>query len=93
MLEREVEQALVRAVKKRGGMCPKFVSPGLDGVPDRMILLPGGRLAFAEVKAPGRRMRPLQVLRAQQLESMGVKVYLIDGKEQIGGVLDEISAT
>ena len=92
MREREVERRLVTAVKKLGGLAPKFTSPGLDGVPDRLVLLPDGRLAFVEVKAPGQKMRPLQLLRKRQLESLGFRVYCIDRPEQIGGVLDEIQA-
>ena len=92
MREREVERRLVTAVKKLGGLAPKFKSPGLDGVPDRLVLLPDGRLAFVEVKAPGQKMRPLQLLRKRQLEELGFRVYCIDRPEQIGGVLDEIQA-
>lgn len=90
MTEEYIEQKLVRAVKERGGIAPKFVSPGLDGVPDRIVLLPMGRIAFVELKAPGRKMRPLQVRRKRQLEALGFLVYCVDGVEQIGGVLDEI---
>ena len=92
MREREVERRLVTAVKKLGGLAHKFTSPGLDGVPDRLVLLPDGRLAFVEVKAPGQKMRPLQLLRKRQLEELGFRVYCIDRPEQIGGVLDEIQA-
>ena len=92
MRERQIERALVQAVKARGGMCPKWVSPGLDGVPDRIILLPGGRIAFAELKAPRRPLRPLQRRRKAQLEALGFRVYVIDNQEQIGGVLDALSA-
>ena len=60
MRERDVEQKLVAAVRRVGGLAPKFVSPGLDGVPDRLILLPGACFAFAELKAPGKSLRPLQ---------------------------------
>ena len=52
MREKKIEQKLVTAVKKHGGICPKFVSPGFDGMPDRLLLLPHGRFAFVEVKAP-----------------------------------------
>ena len=90
MREREVEQSLVRAVRKMGGMCPKFVSPGLDGVPDRIILMPGARVAFAELKAPGKKMRPLQVKRKGQLEQLGFQVYCIDRPEQINTVIAEV---
>ena len=71
----------------------KFVSPGTSGVPDRLILLPGKRLAFVEVKAPGETMRPLQVKRKRQLEALGFSVYCIDHPDQIGGVLDEIRSS
>ena len=93
MRERDVEKSLVRAVKKVGGLCPKFVSPGMDGVPDRIILMQGARIAFAEIKAPGRKMRPLQVKRKRQLEALGFQVYCIDNTEQIGGVLRDLRAT
>ena len=90
MIEKDVERALVRAVKNMGGISPKFVSPGLDGVPDRIVLLPMGRIAFVELKSPGKKMRPLQIRRKKQLESLGFRVYCIDSTEQIGGVLTEI---
>ena len=92
MRERIVEEHLVKAVRLMGGLAPKFVSPGLDGVPDRLILLPGGRMVFAETKAPGKTLRPLQRRRKRQLEALGFRVYVIDSTEQIGGVLDELSA-
>ena len=90
MLERAIEQRLVEAVRKAGGLCPKFVSPGWDGVPDRIVLLPGGKRGFVELKAPGQKLRPLQRRRREQLERLGFRVFVIDGVEQIGGVLHEI---
>lgn len=90
MLEKEIEKKLVRAVKKMGGIAPKFVSPGLDGVPDRIVLLPARKIAFIELKAPGKLLRPQQVKRKSQLESLGFPVYCIDSTEQIGEILDEI---
>lgn len=92
MRERTVEQRLVREVKKHGGMAMKFVSPGFDGMPDRIVLLPGGMIGFVELKAPGQKMRPLQVQRKRQLEGLGFLVYCVDGIEQIGGVLHEIQS-
>ena len=93
MTEKQIEQKLVKAVKSKGGLAPKFVSPGFDGVPDRIVLLPRGRIAFVELKAKGRKMRPLQVRRKRQLESLGFSVYCIDSPDQIGGILDEIQAS
>lgn len=59
MREKEVEAALVKAAKKRNGVALKFVSPGLSGVPDRLVLLPDGKIGFIELKAPGKKMRLL----------------------------------
>lgn len=93
MKEKKIEQKFTETVKKMGGFAPKFVSPGLDGVPDRLVLLPSGRMAFVELKAPGKKLRPLQIRRKKQLESLGFSVYCIDSIEQIGGVLDEIQSS
>ncbi|WP_026499308.1 VRR-NUC domain-containing protein [Butyrivibrio sp. WCD2001] len=93
MREKYVERRLVEEVKKAGGLAPKFVSPGLNGVPDRLVLFPGGHMAFVELKAPGEVMRPLQIRRKKQLESLGFHVYCVDHPSQIGGVIDEIRAT
>jgi hypothetical protein len=71
-----------------GGIAPKFVSPGFNGMPDRLVLLPMGRTAFVELKAPGKMMRPLQVRRKRQLEELGFSVYCIDDVEQIDEVLE-----
>ncbi len=90
MRERDVERKLVNAVKHRGGMALKFVSPGMSGVPDRLVLLPNGKMAFVELKAPGKKMRSLQIKRKRQLEALGFSVYCVDCLETIGGVLDEI---
>ena len=92
MREKNIESKLSAEVRKLGGIAPKFVSPGLDGIPDRLILLPGGRIAFAELKAPGKKLRPLQSVRKRQLEVLGFRVYVIDSTEQIGGVLNELQA-
>lgn len=90
MREKSIEQKLALMVKKRGGICPKWVSPGFDGVPDRIVLLPVGRIAFVEVKAPGKKPRPLQIARHKLLTRLGFKVYILDAEDQIGGILDEI---
>ena len=74
--EKYVEQKLVTEAKKMGGLAVKFVSPGLDGVP--------------ELKAPGKKLRPLQEKRKRTLEALGFRVYVIDKVEQIGGILHEI---
>lgn len=90
MREKIIEQRLVKAVKNSGGIAPKLVSPGFDGMPDRLVLLPEGKIGFVEVKAPGKEPRPLQVARHGLLRRLGFKVYVLDAPEQIGGILDEI---
>lgn len=90
MTEKQIEQKLVAAVKSMGGIAPKFISPGFNGVPDRIVLLPTGRIAFIELKAPGKAMRPIQVRRKRQLESLGFLVFCIDDVGQINEVLKEM---
>ncbi len=90
MLEKQIENMLARSVKKAGGIALKFVSPSFAGMPDRLVLLPDGVCAFVELKAPGKKPRPLQVARHKMLRSLGYRVYVIDGIEQIGGMLHEL---
>lgn len=92
MREKEVEKKLRAAVKKKGGMAPKWVSPGMAGVPDRLVLLPQGKIAFVETKAPGEKARPLQVAVMGKLKKLGFRVYVIDGEEGIEKMLEEIEA-
>ena len=91
MREKSIEQALVKAVKAAGGICPKFVSPGFDGMPDRLVILPGGTVGFVEVKAPGKKPRPLQDSRHRLLRELGFRVYVVDGLAQIEVMLNEIA--
>ena len=93
MSEKYIERKLVSAVKNMGGLCLKFISPGLNGVPDRLVLLPNGKVAFIELKSKGKKMRPLQVKRKRQLEQLGFLVYCIDDLTQIGGVLNAIQSS
>lgn len=90
MREKETEQKLVKAVKEKGGLALKFVCPGFNGVPDRLVLFPGGRIAFIELKAPGKPLRPLQVRRKRQLKSLGFSTYKVDSPDEIGRIIDEI---
>lgn len=90
MRERDIEGKLAKAVRQLGGMCPKLVCQGFDGMPDRLVLLPGGRIAFVEVKAPGRKPRPLQEKRHKQLRELGFPVYVLDDPEQIPGIMNEV---
>ena len=87
MREKIMEQKLAAAVRRAGGLAIKFVSPGMAGVPDRLLLFPGGRMVFAEVKAPGEKPRPLQVHRMEQLRKLGFRVYVVDDVEKIGEMM------
>lgn len=93
MREKLIEQKLIQAVKAAGGIAVKFVSPGYDGMPDRLVLLPGGKIAFVEVKAHGMKPRPLQIRRHGMLKRLGFLMYVLDDEKQIGGILDEIRTT
>lgn len=93
MLEKTIENKLTLAVKKAGGIAVKFVSPSFAGMPDRLVLLPDGVIAFAELKAPGKKPRPLQEARHRLLRRLGFQVYVIDSEEQIGGMLRELLST
>ena len=93
MREKQIERKLMLAVKSMEGIAPKLVCPGFDGMPDRIVLLPGGHIGFVEVKAPGEKPRPLQLVRHGLLRRLGFKVYVLDDERQIGGILDEIRAT
>ena len=91
MREKQIESKLVKAVRAAGGVCPKFVSPGTDGMPDRLVLLPGCHIGFVEVKAPGKEPRPLQTQRHKQLRALGFPVFVLDDPEQVPGIIQEVA--
>ena len=83
-LERDIERALVGMVKRHGGLCLKWVCPGWVGVPDRIILLPGARVVFAETKRPrGSKIAPMQEWWAKQLKRLGFPHVYIKNKADI----------
>ena len=83
MIEKQIENKLTMAVKNNGGIALKLVCP----------LLPDGHIGFAELKAPGKKPRPLQLSRHRLLRELGYRVYVIDDPEQIGGMIDELQST
>ena len=87
MTEKQIEMKLIKETKKHGGLALKFISPGFVGMPDRILLLPGSKMAFVEVKAPGAKPRPLQRKRHETLRSLGFKVYVLDDERQIAAVI------
>ena len=89
-LERDVERALVGMVKRHDGLCLKWVCPGWSGVPDRIILLPGGRIIFVELKRPkGGKVDPLQLWWREKLKALGFRHYIIKNRTDIN-VLEEV---
>jgi hypothetical protein len=90
MRERTVEQKFVTACHERGWLAAKFVSPGMAGVPDRIVFLPGGRVAFAELKAPGKTPTPMQRYRHRQLRELGFTVHVVDNPEDIETFIREV---
>lgn len=83
MRETSVENYLKTEVAKLGGRCKKFVSPGSRGEPDQIVLLPGGRIWFVELKAPGKTERPQQAKRHKELRALGFTVLVLDTKEKV----------
>ncbi|MEG1559378.1 MAG: VRR-NUC domain-containing protein [Clostridia bacterium] len=93
MRERTIERKLVKAIKNSGGIALKFVCQNYDGMPDRIILMPGGKMFFVEVKSPGETPRPLQKARHMMLRRLGFTVYLVDSEQHIGEIVDAIYTT
>ena len=93
MTEKELEKKFREAVRREGGKAYKFVSPGNDGVPDRLVVLPGGYIGFVELKRKGKRPTALQRLRIQHLKNLGCLVTILDKPEDIEKVIRQIRET
>ena len=91
MRESKIERALVDAVKKQGGIAFKFTSQTMNGIPDRLVLMPGGQIGFVELKAPGKQLRLLQKKRKAQLEALGFPVFTVDRLDMIDGTIKRIA--
>lgn len=87
MQEQKIESYLKKQVELLGGKAYKFVSPGVTGVPDRIVVLPGGKIFFVELKAPGKKLRKIQEVRKAELEALGQRVEVIDSKEKVDELL------
>ena len=92
MLEKDVERYLVRKIRAAGGRALKFESPGCTGVPDRMILMPGGHISFAELKRPRKTERARQIYVQSELRRLGFTVYsTVDSFERVDQLLMEVT--
>lgn len=88
MRESEVERYLKKQVEANGGKCWKWVSPGRIGVPDRIVIMPGGTIFFVELKSPGKKERASQVRVQQILRKLGCLVFSsIDSREKVDAIL------
>lgn len=83
MKEKEIETYFRKQVRAAGGRAYKFVSPGNAGVPDRIVLFPGGRIVFVELKAPGKKRTALQEAQCNKISKLGFEVLVIDNKETV----------
>ncbi len=90
-LEREIESRLKREVERQGGWCLKFLS-SVAGVPDRLCLFPWGKAVFVELKAPGKKPRPLQQRQMARIRNLGFQVYVIDSKKGIDEFMEDMKA-
>jgi hypothetical protein len=90
MKESRIEKRLKKEIELIGGKALKFVSPGVSGVPDRIVLLPHGRIIFIELKAPGEKLRAIQEYRVKQIEELGFEVRVIDSIEGIMKLISEV---
>ena len=88
MIEKDIERHLRDGVRALGGLCLKLVCPGFTGVPDRIILLKGGVVAFAETKRPGQRERQRQAFVQGKLRKLGFPVFGgVDSWQKVDDVL------
>jgi len=85
MLEKQIESHLVKKARSAGGLAIKWVAPGMVGVPDRIVFLPG-RIVFVELKAPGKKPTAIQLHVHKLLQELGADVRVIDSKEQVDGI-------
>ena len=84
MREVDIEKILTAEVKKLGGRAYKWVSPGNDGVPDRIVVFPGRAPVFVELKSDAGRLSALQEVQIRRLKELGQKVYVARGIDGVG---------
>jgi len=90
MLEKSIERKFRLAIKQLGGLAVKFLSPGNAGMPDRLVLLPGGQVSFVELKQPGKKPTELQLAVHTRLRALGFSVRVIDSVDAVDAYLKEL---
>nr|DAI02241.1 MAG TPA: Nuclease [Caudoviricetes sp.] len=93
MLEKEIEKFLVREVKKLGGISFKFISPGNAGVPDRIVILPIGKVIFVELKTDKGKLTKLQEVQIKKISDLGADARVLRGIEGVKEFINEIQST
>jgi hypothetical protein len=88
MREKNIETYLRDRVREAGGWAPKWVSPGNNGVPDRIVIMPGSRIVFVELKAPGKKPTALQQYQHDRLRDLGQLVVVIDSREKVDTLME-----
>lgn len=91
MDESNIERQLKKKIELLGGKALKFISPGVSGVPDRIVLLPGGKIIFVELKAPKKKLRELQKYRKKELEELGFRVEVIDSLDRVNEFVNGVT--
>lgn len=90
MRERDIEKKLVHEIRRMGGEAYKWTSPGNDGVPDRIVMLPGGKLIFVELKADDGTLRPVQRVQIGRIRKLGQEVHVVRGMDGLEEFLKEV---
>ena len=90
MRESTIEARLVRMVRAKGGLCYKFVSPGNPGVPDRIVITPGGRTIYVELKTEVGRLAKVQKWQHEELRKRGAEVRTLKGVDQVNEFVREV---
>lgn len=90
MKESVIEAWMVRAIRSRGGLCYKWVSPGTTGVPDRIVILPGGRTIYVELKTEVGRLSEIQKHIHAELRKRGADVRTLYGLDQVKAFVEEV---
>lgn len=88
--EKYLERELIKAVQARAGKALKYNNPLAIGYPDRLVVLPGAKVAWVEMKSTGKKPDKIQLIRHQELRALGFKVYVIDSMQGIQDFLNEI---
>ena len=89
-MEKDIEKKFIKAIRHVDGIALKLVSPSFNGIPDRLVLMPKGKIGFVEIKDRGKKSRAIQISRHKKLVMLGFKVFVLDNAEDIEKIIKEI---